>query len=79
MLGPLDAGAALLDPDHQLRRRLVLMTAILETTPENCDLFLPRDHTLLDAIGAWIGALVVAPLKAVVGVPLFFLLTRAAR
>ncbi|HWP66228.1 MAG TPA: hypothetical protein VNO26_09970 [Candidatus Limnocylindria bacterium] len=41
--GGLDAAAALVAPTSQLRQRLLLMAALLETTPEGADEFLPRE------------------------------------
>jgi hypothetical protein len=40
-IGLLDAGLALADPHAELRRRLYLMFAILESTPEHSECFLP--------------------------------------
>jgi len=42
LLGPIDAGVALLRPDSVVRKKLLLMSAILEATPEHADRFLPR-------------------------------------
>lgn len=44
----LDGAAALRQPEGQLRRRLLVMFAILETQPEYADRFLPFSHTLTD-------------------------------
>jgi len=41
-VGPLDAAAALLDPGGQLRGKVLVAAAILETTPAHADDFLPR-------------------------------------
>ena len=41
-LGPLDAACALLRPDDVLRRRLLALAAILETTPQCAPRFMPR-------------------------------------
>ena len=40
--GPLDAAAALFDPGGQLRGKVLVAAAILETTPAHADDFLPR-------------------------------------
>jgi hypothetical protein len=45
-LGALDAAAALLDPAGQLRSRVLLAAAILETTPAHAEAFLPQQPTL---------------------------------
>ena len=42
-IGLLDAGLAVADPHSELRRRLYLMFAILESSPEHHDLFLPAE------------------------------------
>lgn len=74
-LGLLDAGLALVDPEAELRRRLYIMFAILEATPENHDRFLPveRGPLYIVAVAAAglqgllkgvVGALVVAIVKA---------------
>jgi hypothetical protein len=41
-VGPLDAAAALLDPAGQLRSKVLVTAAILETTTAHADDFLPR-------------------------------------
>ena len=41
-VGPLDAAAALLDPGGQLRSKVLVTAAILETTTAHADDFLPR-------------------------------------
>jgi hypothetical protein len=43
-IGALDAALALTASDAPLRKKLLLMAAILETQPEYCDAFLPRDR-----------------------------------
>jgi hypothetical protein len=45
-VGALDAAAALLAPKSRLRQRLLLMAALLETTPEGAGEFLPREPRL---------------------------------
>lgn len=44
LIGPLDAGLALLDPDSPVRLRLCLMLAILEASPAHCPRFLPAPY-----------------------------------
>jgi hypothetical protein len=74
MLGFIDAGLALWNRRGPLRRRLVVMFAILESSPRYCDLFLPRPTSTRVAIGvAWaairavtraaVGAILVAVLR----------------
>ncbi len=44
LLGLLDAGAALVMPDAEVRRRLYIMFAILEANTEYWDFFLPKQR-----------------------------------
>jgi len=73
-LASLDSATALLRPHALLHRKALLMTAILETTPEHADAFLPR------AVGwpalAWLAVRVGCSTAAhlVVGVPLLLVL-----
>ena len=75
-LASLDAATALLRPHALLHRKALLMTAILETTPEHADAFLPRTMGWLGL--AWLavraGCSTVGHL--VVGVPLLLALRR---
>jgi hypothetical protein len=43
----LDAACAVSQPDDPLRRKLLLMTAVLECSPTYADRFLPRDQNRL--------------------------------
>jgi hypothetical protein len=73
LLGLLDAGAALLGPGHPLRRKLVVMTALLECTPAGSAHFMPVGG----GARAWlrlVGYSLLAGVKAVFGAPLFVLL-----
>lgn len=45
-VGCLDAAAALVARDSRLRQRLLVMAAVLETTPEGAAAFLPREPGL---------------------------------
>lgn len=45
-IGPLDAAAALLDPGGLLRGKVLVASAILETTTAHADAFLPRATSL---------------------------------
>ena len=49
-IGALDAALALTHPGAPLRRKLLLMAAVLETRPEYCDAFLPRERPARDAL-----------------------------
>ncbi len=44
----LDGALALVDPGALLRKKVLLMAAVLESRPEYCDVFLPRDRPLRD-------------------------------
>jgi hypothetical protein len=66
-VGFLDAAAALLRPDGLLRSKILMMAAILETTPRFAEEFLPRPvpRLVLLVRGAAIG--LVAVTKAALG------------
>lgn len=66
----LDAASGLRRPTGALRRRLLVMAAILETHPAHAEAYIPRAvHPLrLVALLAWEG--VAAAVKAAAGVPL---------
>lgn len=76
-IGSLDAAAALVAPHSRLRQRLLVMAAILETTPEGAAEFLPREAGLgalvlrLPAIG------ITALGRVLLGLVLFPVATRA--
>jgi hypothetical protein len=74
-IGPIDAALALTAPYAEVRRRLHLMFAILESTPEHHDRFLPerREARYLGVV-AGAGARAVA--RAAIGIPLVRLLRR---
>lgn len=72
----LDAAVALVRPQALLHRKALLMTAILETTPEHADAFLPRAASLPRL--AWLGVRVAVSTAAqlLVGLPLLALVGR---
>jgi len=72
----LDAGAAITGRGRLLRARLQLMAAVLETTPEFADDFLPRASSRARVLAtlAWSG--LSTALMAVVGAPLLYLVRR---
>jgi hypothetical protein len=74
LLGPLDAGAALVAPRCLLRRRLLLAAAILETSPRHARQFLPQDLPPLRFAGRLLQGGVVAAMQAALGAPLVLLL-----
>lgn len=70
-VGPLDAATALLRPASGLRARLLVMAAVLETTPELADAFLPRPTGRVALVGH-LGAIgIAAALRALAGVLLY--------
>ena len=77
-IGPLDAAAGLLRPGGCLRNRILLMAAILETTPEFADHFLPRHVGPLALAARVVGAGVVAVANALVGMVLLRAVIRRA-
>jgi hypothetical protein len=61
LLGLLDAGAALLDPQGVLRSKLLVMAAVLEASPHCPDAFLP-----VGAAGfGWVPSALAAGLRGV--------------
>ncbi len=72
----LDAAAALLRPRSTLRKKVFLMAAILEATPEHAEFFLQRPAGLWFTLATvvWQGARSAG--KLLVGVPLFLLARR---
>ncbi|MCB2153717.1 hypothetical protein KQI84_02430 [bacterium] len=76
LLPLLDAACALRRKDDPLRRKLILLTAILEASVENSDLFLPRHRSLpVMIIGlGWNGCRAV--LKTMIGLVLLPLVAR---
>jgi hypothetical protein len=76
-VGPLDAAAALLDPGGQLRGRILVASAILETTTVHADDFLPRTLPVPALLWRLIACGTVAVAQAVAGVALWPLTGRA--
>lgn len=74
-LGLLDAGLALTDPNAELRRRLYLMFAILEASPEHHDRFLPVRRGPLFSLVV-IAAAARGAVKAALGALLVWAVTR---
>lgn len=70
-LGALDAAAGLLRPGGALRNRVLLMAAVLETTPEFADHFLPRQLGPLALVLRVGAAGLVAVGNAVLGLVLY--------
>ena len=77
-VGMLDAASGLLRPGGPLRNRILLMAAILESTPEFADHFLPRQVGPL-ALALRVGvAGAIAVANALIGVVLLKALARRA-
>jgi hypothetical protein len=70
-LGALDAALALCRPKSPLRKKLILMTAILEACPEYCDEFLSKQTRGWPAF-AVLGALIRAAVRALFGLLLLW-------
>jgi hypothetical protein len=69
LIGPVDAGLALLDPVSPVRHRLYLMLAVLEASPDHTHHFLMRNDSAL-ALLALAPRLTLAALRAALGVAL---------
>jgi hypothetical protein len=78
-VGPLDAAAALLDRGGMLRSKILVASAILETTTAHADDFLPRTVSVWALLWRLIASGVVATVQAAVGVALWPLAGRARR
>jgi hypothetical protein len=72
----LDAAAGLFRRDSLLRKRLLLMTAILEATPLYADFFLsqPRSAASILVIVMW--QTILSVLKAALGIPLLWIVEK---
>ena len=67
-VGPLDAAAALLDPAGQLRSKVLVTAALLETTTAHADDFLPRTASLPALFWRLFASGMTAVVQAVLGV-----------
>lgn len=67
-VGPLDAATALVRPASRLRARLLVMAAVLETTPDFADAFLPRPAGRLALVGGLGAVGLTAALRTLAGV-----------
>lgn len=77
LLGPIDAAAAVLQPDGALRRRLTIMAAVLEASPEGAAWFLPRAASGWGLAGMLLREAGTHVLRLLVGVPVLLALARA--
>jgi len=69
LLACLDAGVALWNRNGAIRRRLLVMFALLEATPENTDRFLFSPRGVVAHVGTLLG-LLLAPIAMLIGTPL---------
>jgi len=60
-IAALDGALALAQKDAPLRKKLLMMAAILETQPRYSDDFLPRDASLVQALRVFAGLCVAVP------------------
>ena len=73
LIGLIDAGLVFHNPTSEARRRLYVMLAILEASPENSDLFLPKQRRPL-----YIFFVIYAGVRAVIKAVLGLLLVKVA-
>lgn len=69
-IGLLDAGCAVLRPRGNLRRRLLVMTAVLEASPDYADRFIPLGGSRLAQTATLALAGTIAAAKLALGWPL---------
>ena len=77
-LGPLDAGAGLAAPGSLLRRKIYLMAAVLEASPDHREKFLPENRGPLGLALRLGGLGIAAVVKALAGLALTRLIRPAA-
>lgn len=70
----LDAALVFLRPHSELRRRIYTLFAILESTPEHADLFLPQKFHFIDVI-----TLLLVGVRAVYRVPIGVIIIKMGR
>ncbi len=73
----LDAATGLLRRDSKLRKKVLVMAAILETTPRFAPRFLPRHASTPALLMALTGRGMLACLHVVLGIPLLFIAERS--
>jgi len=76
LLPSLDAAAAILRPGALLRRKILVMAAILEATPGGAEHFLPRANTRAGLAWLLISTGAAAVAHVALGVPLLWLAQR---
>src|SRR5207249_3660259 len=75
----LDAASGLLRPGSLLRNKILLMAAILETSPAFADEFLPRDARPLGLLLALVAHGTVAVARAALGAVVYAAAVRSGR
>jgi hypothetical protein len=75
-LGALDGACALVRPGALLRRRVIIMAAVLETTPMGAAHFLPRARSTLGMVWTVVCVGATAVFHAAIGLPLLALAQR---
>jgi len=75
-IGLLDGACALMEPHHPLRRKLAVLTAILEASPEHVESFLPPSGGRLRCFLVLATSAMLAGFRATVGLPLLISLRR---
>jgi hypothetical protein len=72
----IDAAAGLLSPESIVRKKILIMTAILEATPVHASFFLQRQDSAFKVIGslAWQG--LRSMFKLAIGIPIYMLIRR---
>lgn len=78
-LPALDSAAALLRPGSLLRRKVLVMAAVLEATPAGAEHFLPRARTLSGLTSLLFRTAVSAAWNLALGIPLLWLAQRRDR
>lgn len=78
-VGPIDAAAALLDPGGQLRCKVLVTAAILETTTAHAEDFLPRTVSVRALLWRMAASGTTAVAQAVLGALLWPLAGRSRR
>jgi hypothetical protein len=73
----LEAASALLRPGSLLRNKVLMMSAILETSPAFADEFLPRNASLAAIVLRVLGDGAAAALRAALGAPLLAAASRS--
>jgi len=78
-IGLLDGACAVIEPHHPLRRKLAVLTAILEASPEHVESFLPPSGGRLRCLLVLATSAILAGFRATLGVPLLIGLRRIGK